>query len=148
MTLEIDLPRRSLPTALALGALVGAIFLGVGGRVAMRIFALLQGREPGWTFGGSMTVVFMGAVFGTLGGLLLWLGRRYFKRTPLARAAVFWIPLTLLYLRGLSPLNTNSLIAFTPFFLAYGGVLYRVFCHRYVARWAQEPGRVALASGL
>ena len=55
---------------------------------------------------------------------------------PLARGALFWIPLTLLFLRGLSPLNTNSLVAFMPFFVAYGAVLYRVFCHRYVARWA------------
>ena len=83
-----------------------------------------------------MTIVFMGAAWGTLGGVLLWLGRRYFRRSPAARGAVFWIPLTLLYLRGLSPLTTNSLIAFTPVFLAYGAALYRVFCHRYVARWA------------
>ena len=139
MRYEIDLPRHSLPTALALGALVGAIFLGVGGRVAMRIFALLEGREPGWSFGGSMTVVFMGAVWGMLGGIVLWLGRRYFRRSPVARSALFWVPLTLLFLRGLSPLNTNSLVVFMPFFVAYGAVLYRIFCHRYVARWAAVP---------
>jgi hypothetical protein len=116
--------------------MVGAVFLGVGGRVAMRIFALLEGREPGWSFGGSLTVVFMGAVWGMLGGVMLWLGRRCFKRSPVARGALFWIPLTLLFLRGLSPLNANSLVAFMPFFVAYGAVLYRVFCRRYVARWA------------
>ena len=136
MRYEIELPRRSLPTAITLGAIVGAIFLGVGTRIAMRLFALLEGREPGWSFGGSMTVVFMGAVFGTFGGVLLWLGRRYFKRSPLARGALFWIPLTLLFLRGLSPLNSNSVMTFIPFFAAYGAVLYRTFCHRFVARWA------------
>jgi hypothetical protein len=134
--LEIELPRRSFVTAIALGAIVGTIFLGIGGRIAMRIFAMLEGREPGWSLGGTMTIVFMGTAWGTLGGILLWLGRRYFKRSPIARGLVFWIPLTLLYLRGLSPLSTNSLIVFTPFYLAYGAVLYRVFCHRYVARWA------------
>jgi hypothetical protein len=139
MRLEIDLPRRSLPTAIALGAIVGAIFLGVGGRVAMRIFALLEGREPGWSLGGSMTVVFMGAAFGTLGGAMLWLGRRYFKRSPLARGALFWGLLTLLFLEGVTPLNTDSVVAFSPFFVAYGAVLYRIFCHRYVARWAAVP---------
>ena len=136
MRLEIELPRRSFVTAITLGAIVGTIFLGIGGRTAMRIFAMLEGRAPGWSVGGTMTIVFMGAAWGTLGGILLWLGRRYFKRSPVARGLVFWIPLTLLYLRGLSPLSTNSLIAFTPFYLAYGAVLYRVFCHRYVARWA------------
>ena len=133
---EIELPRRSLPASLALGAAVGAIFLGVGGRVAMRIFALMEGREPGWTFEGSLTVVFMGAVYGTIGGFLLWLGRRWFKRSPIARGALFWIPLTALFLRGLSPLTENSLMAFLPFYFAYGLVVYRVFCHRFVARWA------------
>jgi hypothetical protein len=136
MRIEIQLPRRSLPTALTLGAVVGAIFLGIGGRIAMRIFALLEGRDPGWTFEGSLTVVFMGAAFGTIGGFLLWLGRRWFRRSPVARGAIFWIPLTALFLRGLSPLTQNSLMAFLPFYVAYGLVVYRVFCHRYVARWA------------
>ena len=136
MRYEIELPRRSLPTAIGLGALVGAVFLGVGGRMAMRLFALLEGREPGWSFEGSLTVVLMGAIWGTLGGALLWAGRRWFKKLPLARAALFWIPLTLLFLRGLSPLNTNSLVTFTPFFIMYGAALYRLWCHRFVARWA------------
>ena len=133
---EIELPRRSLQTALTLGAVVGAIFLGAGGRIAMRIFALMEGREPAWTLEGSLAVVLMGAVFGTVGGFLLWLGRRVFRRSPIARGALFWIPLTALFLRGLSPLTSNSLTAFLPFYVAYGVVVYRLFCHRYVARWA------------
>jgi hypothetical protein len=135
----IQLPRRSLATAVSLGALVGLVFLGVGGRVAMRTFALLVEREPGWSFGGTMTVIFMGAAFGTIGGLLLWTGRRWFRSSPVARGAVFWIPLTLLYLRVLSPLTTDSLMAFTPFVLLYGTVLYRIWCRRFVARWLQQP---------
>jgi hypothetical protein len=121
---------------------IGTIFLGVGGRVAMRIFALLEGREPGWTLEGSLTVVFMGAVFGTLGGGLLWLGRRFLPRSPLGRGALFWIPMTFLYLRVLSPLNRDSLIAFTPFVLLYGLVLYRVWCRRFVVRWLVMPAPI------
>lgn len=136
MRYVIDLPRRSLPMALALGAVVGAIFLGVGGRIAMRIFAVMDGRDPGFTIGGTLPVILMGAIWGTLGGFLLWLGRRLFKRSPVARGALFWVPLTVLFVRGLSPLTQDSLIAFTPIVLAYGLVLYRVFCHRFVARWA------------
>jgi hypothetical protein len=139
MQVPIQLPRRSLPTALVLGAAIGAVFLGGGGRVAMRVFALMTERTPGWSFGGTVTVIFMGAVFGTIGGLLLWLGRRYFTSSPLARGAMFWIPITLLYLRVLSPLNNDSLIAFTPFVLAYGAVLYRIWCRRFVATWSVRP---------
>jgi hypothetical protein len=138
MTNTIRLPRRSLLTALILGAIDGAIFLGVGGRVAMRIFAILDGRAPGFTVGGTVPVILMGAAWGTLGGALLWLGRRLFPGSPAARGAVFWIPLSVLYLQGLRPFNADSLIAFTPFYLAYGAALYRVWCHRFVARWA--PG--------
>jgi hypothetical protein len=82
-----------------------------------------------------MTVVFMGAAFGTIGGLLLWTGRRFFRTSPLARGALYWIPLTLLYLRVLSPLTTESLLAFTPFVVAYGVVLYSIWCRRFVAGW-------------
>ena len=139
MRVTIDLPRRSLPTALVLGAAVGAVFLGVGGRVAMRVFALMTERAPGWSFGGTVTVIFMGAVFGMIGGLLLWLGRRCFRTSPLARGALFWVPLTLLYLRVLSPLTNDSLIAFTPFVVAYGAVLYRIWCRRFVATWGTRP---------
>ena len=136
MRYEIELPRRSLLTAIVLGAIVGAVFLGIGGRLAMRFFAVLEGRAVGFSFLGSLPVVLMGAVWGTLGGALLWAGRRWFPTLPLARGVLFWVPLTLLFLRGLSPLNTNGLITFMPFFFLYGVTLYRLWCHRYVARWA------------
>jgi hypothetical protein len=134
----IQLPRRSLPTALLLGAAVGTVFLGVGGRIAMRIFAVMMDRAPAWSFEGSLTVVLFGSVFGMIGGLLLWLGRRY-SSSPLARGVLFWIPVTLLYLRVLSPVSNDSLIAFTPFVLAYGVVLYRIWCRRFVATWGTRP---------
>ena len=139
-----QLPRRSLITAITLGAAVGAVFLGIGGRTAMRIFAILDGRDPGLSLGGSMTVVFMGAAWGMTGGVLLWLGRRWFRTSSAVRGVLFWIPLTLLYLLGLSPLTSESLIAFTPFFVLYGAVLYRVWCRRYVTRWATSPGLAAV----
>lgn len=143
MNITVQLPRRSFVTAITLGAVVGTIFLGIGGRVAMRFIALLDGTAPGFSFGGSMSVVIMGAVWGMLGGGLLWFGRRTFKTSSVARAAVFWIPLTLIFLRGLNPLSVDRLIAFTPFYLMYGAALYRVWCHRFVARWAAAPQAVA-----
>ena len=135
MNSMIQPPKRSLPTALVLGAAMGLVFLGMGGRVAMRIFALLTDRAAAWSFEGSLTIVLMGAVVGSIGGLLLWLGRRFFGTSPLARGALFWVPLTLLYLRVLSPLSGDSLIAFTPFVVLYGAVLYRIWCRRFVAGW-------------
>jgi hypothetical protein len=62
--------RRSWLNALILGALLGTIVLGLGGRLAMRIFALLEGLTPGSSLGGSLTVLFLGACWGLGGGFL------------------------------------------------------------------------------
>lgn len=62
------------------GALTGALVLGVGGRMVMRLAALIGGRAPGFSWGGSLEVVAAGALYGAAGGLLWvaisrWLGR-------------------------------------------------------------------------
>jgi hypothetical protein len=134
------LPPRSFLTSLALGAVTGALFLGVGGRIAMRIFAVLDGRVPGWSVGGTMTVIFMGAAWGTLGGAVLWLGRRLFPATPLARGLLFWGVIALIAANLITPRNADSLIAFVPVALLYGVVLYRIWCRRFIARWQSLPG--------
>jgi hypothetical protein len=111
----------------------------------MRVFAMLDGRAAGWSVGGTMTVVFMGAVFGAVGGALLWGGRRIFPRTPWARGLLFWGAIVLLGSRLLSPLTGDSLIAFTPFALLYGAVLYRVWCRVLIARWSAAAATPAIA---
>lgn len=140
---QIQLPRRSLRSALILGALVGLVFLGIGGRIAMRVFAMLDGSPSNFSLAGSLPAIFMGAVWGMLGGALLWLGRRQFPASPIARGALFWILLTLIFLRGLNPLSVDRLLAFTPCFVLYGAALYRLWCHRFVARWAVSPPAAA-----
>lgn len=52
------------------GALTGALVLGVGGRMAMRLAALIGDRAAGFTWGGSLEVVAAGALYGAAGGLL------------------------------------------------------------------------------
>jgi hypothetical protein len=132
----VALPRRSLPSALTLGALSGLVFLGVGGRIAMRIFAVLDGRIPGMSPGGTATIVFMGAAWGLVGGGLLWLGRRVFAATPWARGLLFWGVLGVLFARGLRPMTIDSLVSFTPFVLLYGAVTYRIWCRRFISTWS------------
>ena len=48
----VVMPRRALPTSLMLGAPVGTAVLGVGGRLAMRAFAMFEGRSLGFSLGG------------------------------------------------------------------------------------------------
>jgi membrane associated rhomboid family serine protease len=81
---------RNLLVASALGALV----LGIGGRVLMRIIALANGSPGGFSVAGSLEVVAAGALFGALGGLILLVidrARLYRRRALILAAALFLI---------------------------------------------------------
>ncbi|MGH7467841.1 MAG: hypothetical protein ACRENP_07605 [Longimicrobiales bacterium] len=138
---NVTLPRRSLPVALCMGALVGALVLGMGGRVAMRVFALLDGLNPGLSLGGTVTVVFLGACAGAFGGGLLWLGRRAFPGSAVLRGLLFWGAMLLLTARVLNPLSVQRVILFAPLTLLYGGLIYRLWCQRFIARWRLSPAQ-------
>mgnify|MGYP006173179197 CR=1 FL=1 len=60
-----------LRRALVVGTLAGALFLGLGTRLAMRGVALIEERAAVWTIGGTLRVMMFGALFG-LGFSLLW----------------------------------------------------------------------------
>ena len=107
--------------ALLAGAATGFVFLGVGGRIAMRLFALHNGQAPGWSIGGSVTVVFMGVLSG-IGGAAIraaaatWLPRRI---PPVAGTMIFAVGCLLLTLRGLNPVDATRLAYFLPLTVAY-----------------------------
>lgn len=109
--------------ALLLGAVVGLVVLGVGGRVAMRAIALANNTPPAFSIGGTATVVFLGAVSGAGGGLLYALLHRVVPRRRLVRSALFGVALVLLTLRGLRPIQPLSLEWFMPLALAYGVIV-------------------------
>lgn len=78
-----------LRSALA-GAVTGALVLGLGGRVVMRLAALIAARTPGFSWGGTLEVIAAGAMFGAAGGLA-WvvIARRLGQRaTPVALGPV------------------------------------------------------------
>ena len=114
-----------------LGAATGFVFLGVGGRIAMRWFALHNGQAPGWSVGGTVTVVFMGVVSGVGGAAIraaaaTWLPRR----TPdVIGTSIFAIACLLLTLRGLNPVDATKLAFFLPLTVAYG-VAFEILWHR------------------
>ena len=69
------------------GAAIGlVVLLGIGGRLLMRVIALMEGRPPLFTVGGSLTVVMDGTIAGALAGMfygLLWrFARVPWNRTP------------------------------------------------------------------
>ena len=101
------------------GAVIGLVVLGAGGRVAMRGIALLDGTPGAFTVEGTITVLLLGAANGALGGAiraLLDLGGRL---PTAARAALFALACLLLTLRGLKPLDASRLALFLPLVAVY-----------------------------
>ncbi|MDH3710540.1 MAG: hypothetical protein OER04_11660 [Cyclobacteriaceae bacterium] len=59
---------KKLTAGLLAGAMVGTVVLGIGGRLIMRIIALIGGVTPGASLGGSLEVMAFGSLTGILAG--------------------------------------------------------------------------------
>jgi hypothetical protein len=119
---------------LLLGAGVGFVVLGVGGRIAMRGIALANNTPSSSSVGGTATVVFLGAASGVGGGVLYALLYRFLPQPRLLRSALFGVALVLLTLRGLRPIQPLALEWFMPVALAYGAIVDVAYTARYRRR--------------
>lgn len=74
-----------------LGLLLGALILGIGGRLVMRLTALIANQPGGFSLGGSVEVIATGAFFGLLAGLILPIFGKRLRRwhAPVLAACVF-----------------------------------------------------------
>lgn len=106
--------------ALIAGAASGAEFLGAGGRFAMHLFAVVTARPSVFTLGGSLNVVFAGAIAGTVGGLVLALTARFLPRRLVWCGGALGVLCYLIAIPGLRPPVPLVFILFAPLFLAYG----------------------------
>jgi len=78
---------RTMFVHIVRGAALGlVVLLAIGGRLLMRVMALMEGRPPLSTVGGSFTVVMDGTIAGALAGMFygrLWrLARVPWNRPP------------------------------------------------------------------
>ena len=134
---------RPLACAVLAGLASGALVLGIGGRVLMRLLALATGRATGFSLGGSFEVVAAGALYGALGGALLLLvpARLRGWRAPLHAAALFTVvALSSDAARGAAssvatPARLAALLAFGVLLLGYSMLLTRM-----AAGLRAEPG--------
>ena len=122
--------------AVLLGVAGGTFILGVGGRVAMRGIAVMSGGTGAFSWGGTMTVVLLGALSGLVGALVLMGVRSLLPRRAALRGIIYWAFLILVALRGLNPLDPQRLLLFMPLILLYGITLQVLSCE--VAR-VSEP---------
>lgn len=110
-----------------LGALLGTLCLGIGGRAAMRGIAIAQGAAPGLSLGGTLTVVFLGALAGLAAGLVYVATRTLLPRLVGWARALFSVVLLAITLRGLRPLDWLRLELFLPLFIVFGVALDRLW---------------------
>ena len=146
-------PWRDWVRCSLIGIAVGGLVLGIGGRVAMRGIAVLSGAPPGFSFGGSLTVVFLGAVAGLAGALILMLLRTLLPRRWLLQMILFYVLIVLISLRGIRPVDAQRLFLFMPLILVYG-FLVRLLSRRrktlggYEYECAPDPSLVGGSSGV
>jgi len=86
--------KQGAPRHLLVAAAIGAIVLGVGGRVLMRIIALATGSGGAFSLEGTLGVLAAGFLYGALGGLILVILDRahlYRGRAPILAVALYLI---------------------------------------------------------
>lgn len=114
---------RRLGVTVLLGAGTGAVFLGLGGRIVMSVFALATSRPPVVTLRGTITVTVAGAIAGAIGGLLFTVVRRWLRGRDWMRGAVFAALCYGLATPGFRPPWPLVFALFAPVFLACGAGL-------------------------
>jgi hypothetical protein len=128
--MQLTARQRANGLTLLWGLGLGAVILGGGGRVAMRIIAEATAGTSGFTLGGTTTVVFLGLVSGVVGALILVVARHFFWRWRPATTILFWVALALVTLRGLRPVDQLRLATFLPV-VALFGILLQLLTYRY-----------------
>lgn len=120
-----------------LSGVLGGLVWGIGARIAMRIVALAAHQSTGFSIGGTLGILMLGAIFGAPFGLLFATVRRWLPGTG-ARAGLLFGGLVLLlmglpfYLGPLSDegQNSNRLLAagmFATLFVGFGMVVVLVY---------------------
>jgi hypothetical protein len=105
---------------LILGAAIGAVVLGGGGRIAMHVIARSTTGTGSFTLGGTMTVVLLGAISGVIGALFLVGARRFFAQWSPTPTVVYWALLILVTLRGINPVEPLKVLVFFPIVIMFG----------------------------
>ena len=122
---------------LMVGAALGAMILGVGGRLGMRVIAIAREQAPAFSVEGSIAVTLLGAGAGAVVAVFFLLARTAFPTRRLGRVSLFWALLALVVWRGLNPVSTLNVAVFAPLFLLHGGLLTAWWCR--IRRGAAGP---------
>jgi len=115
---------RTVGGAALAGLVSGAVVLGLGGRLLMRVVAIAIHGSGGFSLGGSLEVLAAGALFGTLGGLLLpFVPGQLGRWGALAHTVVVFVLIALTSDAARGAASGVAWPARVPVLLAFGGLL-------------------------
>jgi hypothetical protein len=117
--------RHSLQT-LAVGATLGLLVLGLGGRLAMAAIQVQASGDSNWSFGGTMTVILLGGVSGLAGAAIALVaeGITARLRAPTwAQYLLLAVALLLVTMRGLRGTAPVGALYFYPLVALYAVLL-------------------------
>jgi hypothetical protein len=127
---------------LLLGAALGLIILGVGGRAVMALIMAEAGGTPRFTVGGTLTVVMLGAASGFAGAVMAIVSRavtrRFAPRHSWVEYALLSAMLALVTLRGLRGTTQAGTEYFYGLVAAFGIALV-LSRRRWLAGQSQAP---------
>jgi hypothetical protein len=120
--------------SIAAGILSSFLFLGIGGRIAMRVLAILAEQEPRFTVEGTIAILVFSTVIGIVGGALFPFVGKYLPGSTTAKGGA-WGLLLFIVLIPMLPADIHrealnfehllplSITLFGLLFLAFGVVL-------------------------
>lgn len=71
------------------GIIAGTLIIGIMGRLAMRVIALMGGLRGGFSWGGTMEVVLLGLIIGAISGAIYALLQYYLFNNKLLTGALY-----------------------------------------------------------
>ena len=126
----MNLKLRLLAYIMLLSGVIGALILGLGGRLLMRGVAIMARGTGGFSWGGSLEVVTLGFLIGITAGTGYGLLLKYFQRSPILLGLAFGVFCYLIIIllpidgkgaiNGFPELRIHVIIAFGLLFLGYG----------------------------
>lgn len=126
------------------GLISGTLILGIGGRLMMRAMAIIGGLTGGFSWGGSLEVVTLGALIGLCSGAFMGINYPFSYKNKLIWGLLHGILAYLMILvlpiggkgaaRGFPDLQLTIHILFGGLFLLYGIGMAFLF-HSLHAKW-------------
>jgi hypothetical protein len=103
----------SLVLGLVVG-MAGGLVAGVAARVAMRLVAVLAGQQPGFSIGGTLFIIGLGAILGALPGIIFSFLQPFVPGPIRLKAVLFGLLLSVMIILPILLIEPQGELALLP----------------------------------